>query len=166
MPLGRRASVLAVLILLPGCSVAGTPEDSNNAVIVFSEQDLPPERPSSLNDTSWRLLAFQGMGDGVGWIPPAAGEVHAVTFRADGTAELQLGCHRGTGRWAASEREAGRGSVEIDPPAGARSTCAGARMRRIAADLESVVSYVIDEDGRLHLNLAADSGNLVWARVR
>jgi hypothetical protein len=155
--------LLSVALALVACSPMNP---DRNAVIELSESKLPSKQQSSLRGTSWLLLGYDSFESSSERETPAPGEVHRVSFEPNGTLVVQLACNRGTGRWTASQREADRGSVEIGPIPIARTPCPGTRMNRVADDLEYVGSYVIGADGRLTLNLRADSGNLVWERVK
>jgi heat shock protein HslJ len=158
------APALAILaqVTVGGCTSEELPDP--NAVIETSAAALPPERPSSLIDTSWRLLGYHSFESGSEPQAPATGERHVIHFERDGTLAVQLACNRGSGRWQASQREPDRGGLEISSIAVSGATCPGARMDRVAEDLEYVGSYVIGADATLTLNLRADSGNLVWKR--
>lgn len=159
------ASVAAVAAtaVLPACAQA---EPDPNTMEQLSESGLPSKVASSLAGTSWRLLGYDSFESGSARDTPAPGEVHSVTFEPGGMVTVQLACNRGTGPWIASQSEPDRGSLAIGPLQMARTPCPGARMNRISEDLEYVGSFVIAENGELVLNLRADSGNLVWERVK
>ncbi len=156
------------LAALAGCTGRGSegqPVPDANAQLVPDEGDRRPERRSSLAGTSWRLTGYDSFESGTERAVPAAGEVVIIGFEAAGRLTLQLACHRGSGRWHASQRERDRGSLEITSIVVSRTRCPGARMTRIVEDLEYVGSFVLAGD-ELVLNLRADSGNLTWKRAQ
>lgn len=162
----RERSYLVITAAALSACTAPTPEPDPNAIVELSESELRPQIPSTLIGTSWRLLRYNSYESGIERQTPAAGEIHMIFFEQGGTLIVQLACNRGFGRWHASQREPDRGSLDIAPIDLSRAACPGARMNRIEEHLEYVGSYVISPDGLLTLNLRADSGNLVWKRVK
>lgn len=160
-----RVLVAGSTLLFAPSACARMEPDPNNT-IALSGPELPREISSSLTGTSWRLVGYDSFESGSERETPTAGEVHKVSFEPGGGLVVQLACNRGTGRWTASQREPDRGSLEISSLAISKNPCPGARMNRMVEDLEYVGSYVIGDDGRLILNLRADSGNLVLERVK
>jgi hypothetical protein len=153
----------AGVLALSGCAQA---EPDPNASVEVSASDLLPKVASSLTGTSWRLLGYDSFESGSERDSPAPGEIHSITFAPGGRLTVRLACNPGSGSWVASQSDPYRGSLGIGPLQVARTPCVGARMDRVEQDLEHVGSYVIGADGRLTLNLRADSGNLVWERVK
>lgn len=161
---GRRVLLGAALTLALGALGCSAAEGDPNAV--GPQRNRAPAQAAGLAGTSWTLLGYDSFEDGVARATPAAGETYRLTFEPDGRLSLRFACHRGSGRWQATRSEPDRGSLDFSAVEIARTPCPGARMTGLARDLEFVASYVLGPDGRLTLNLQADSGNLVWERAR
>lgn len=156
-----KAGLFVLLIIPAGCVQA---EPDANAIIGSESQSAIPA--SSLAGTSWRLLGYDSFESGAVRETPGKGEDFVITFAPDGMLKLQLACNSGTARWTADQREADRGSLDIMELQVTAMACPAGRMGDVAKDLEYVGSFVLAGDGRLVLNLRADSGNLVWEEVK
>lgn len=157
---------LALALITADLFACAPAEPDPNAVVELTQSELPPQQPSSLTGTSWRLRGYDSFESGSKRATPAPNEIHFIRFWPDGVLQLRLACHTGKGLWRASQHEPDRGSIEITKVEISRMPCRDTRMTRMAEDLELVRSYVIGPGDRLTLNLRADSGNLVWERAR
>ena len=111
-----------------------------------------PEKPASLDGTSWQLVKFTG-GDGKVLTPDDKSK-YTLAFNADGTLNARIDCNRGRGGW----KSAGKGQLELGAMAVTRAMCPpGSIDHEIAKRLHHVRSYVI-KDGRLFLSMMADGG--------
>lgn len=148
-----RAS-LAAFIVPAALAIAGCATDGSNGPSAGGGPTLA--------GTEWRLLYFESSDDSIGTIQPGPDEVYTLLLQPDGNAAFGLFCNRGTGRWASGDAHLDRGSLRLEPLTQTMAACPPSRLERVPADLARVASFVI-EGGRLHLNLAMDGGNYVWA---
>ncbi|HEY2356714.1 MAG TPA: META domain-containing protein [Phenylobacterium sp.] len=149
MPGARTVATLVAAGWLAGCA---SPEKAGPA---------PALSQPRLTGTEWRLVAFQSSDDSIGKISPAPGETYTLHLDPKGGVAMGLSCNRGVGSWKSPDAGEQRGSLLIGPIASTRAMCPPSRLQRIAADMEHVRSFVI-QDGRLHLNLWLDSGDYIW----
>jgi len=79
-----------------------------------------------------------------------------------GRLAMQLDCNRAVGRGEARPTSATSGSISFSAAAMTQAACPpGSMDTRIASDLESVRTYVLDGD-RLNLALEANGGVYTW----
>ena len=111
-----------------------------------------PEKPTSLDGTSWQLVKFTG-GDGKVLTPDDKSK-YTLAFNADGTLDARIDCNRGRRGWKAADK----GELELGAMAVTRAMCPpGSIDHEIARRLHHVRSYLI-KDGRLFLSMMADGG--------
>lgn len=107
---------------------------------------------SQLEDTSWRLVKFQG-GDGRALVPDDRTK-YTIRFAADGGLTVRIDCNRGRGTWKSS----GPNQLQLGQLALTRAMCPpGSLHDQIVKHWELIRSYVL-KDGRLYLSLLADGG--------
>ena len=117
---------------------------------------------ASLAGTSWQLVEFRSMDDAQRVRRPADPTRYRLDFGADGRISAQLDCNRGMGPWKAEAAGTKGGTLQIGPIAMTRMACPQGSMDSfVAARISEVRIYVV-KGGHLHMNLAADGGDLVW----
>lgn len=111
---------------------------------------------SVLAGTSWVWSQTQ-MNDGAIKTPAVEG-AFALTFNADGTAGATTDCNTYSGSYT----EDGS-SLTIDLPIATLMACPdGSQEQEFIADLTSINSYIITEEGDLALLLPFDSGSMIF----
>ena len=143
----RMVVVAALAAMLAACA---TPQSS--------PQQTPHPR---LVNTEWKLVHFVSSDDAIGVVKPGADEKYTLLLQPGGHVAAGLSCNRGMGQWRSADAERSRGEISIEVTASSMAACPPSPLERIARDLAQVRSFVI-QDGRLHLNLAMDSGDYVW----
>ena len=124
----------------------------------------PPAGPS-LAGTQWQLLAIQSMDDAQGTTKIADPSRFTVYFGADGRANFQLDCNRGTGDWKSEPGSAESGKLTFGPLAATRALCPPPHVdERVALDMAHVRSYLF-RNGKLFMSLMADGGIYEWHPV-
>jgi len=105
----------------------------------------------SLSGTAWVLVEFQSMDDTT--LKPD-GARYSLTFRRDGSLQVQADCNRGRSNWHSLDNV----TLELGPVALTRALCPHSALQdRFVRDLGYVRSYVL-RDGNLYLSLMADGG--------
>ena len=108
--------------------------------------------PTSLAETSWQLVRFEG-GDGTVLTPDDRSK-YRLDFGSDGNLAARIDCNRGRGTWTS----AAPGALELGPLALTRAMCPpGSLHDTIVKHWSFVRSYVV-KDGHLFLALMADGG--------
>lgn len=150
---------------------------SSTAAVVFAavlcaacSSPVPPAgqaaaqdgNPMALVDTTWRLHEIQSMDDSQGVTRPQPDRVYTMRLTADGRAQFQLDCNRGTGPYTLEARGPDGGAISFGNLAMTRMMCApGSLDTRLARDMGFVRSYTIRGE-TLSLSLMADGGIYVW----
>ena len=119
--------------------------------------------PASLASSTWELVAIQSMDEALGKTYIDYPERFTVNFAADGRANFQIDCNRGSATWKASpSAESASGTLEFGPLATTKMMCPpGSHDKQVMRDLPYVRSYLI-KDGKLYLSLMADGGIYEW----
>lgn len=114
---------------------------SGSTVVTLLDREVAdPDRP--LTGTVWSVESLIS-DDAVSSTP--SGAEASLTFREDGTLEVDAGCNHGSGTWSQEE-----GTLIVGPVALTRMACQGAR-----AELEAAVTEVLGS-GELQVQIQAD----------
>lgn len=125
-----------------------------------------PVHSRSLAGTSWRLVEIQSMKDEQGATKPDDPDKYTLSFGADGNVAVRLDCNRGAGAWKSESSGEDSGSITIGPLAMTRMMCLSPSLGdRLGRNLDHVRGYRFF-DGKLSLNLMADSGLLIWEPIK
>ena len=118
-----------------------------------------------LAGSNWQLHAIQSMDDAQGTTKIADPSRFTVYFGADGRANFQLDCNRGTGDWKSEPGSAESGKLTFGPLAATRALCPPPHVdERVALDMAHVRSYLF-RNGKLFMSLMADGGIYEWHPV-
>jgi len=154
---GHALSTLLIMsMVLASCSR----DESNQAQPQLSEPDstsaeaTTPEPDTAmeheLSGTSWKLVKIQSMNDTEAL--PAGDTAYTITFNADGSANMQVDCNRGSANWDSPSKS----QLTFGPMALTRAMCPpGSIHDQFVREIPYVRSYVL-EDGHLHLATMAD----------
>jgi len=112
---------------------------------------------NEITGTIWQWEAFQDTA-GINDIMVPDPENYTFTLNKDGTASIQADCNQVT--WA-YELEDSRLSFDTTGPATLAMCAADSLDQQFLERLGHTATFVI-EDGKLYLNLWADTGNLVF----
>ena len=125
-------------------------------VSVYDQPAEAPEEVNPLVNITWQWTAFSDPAAGESAIPDP--ENYVLFFNEDGTFNLIADCNTGNGTYTTY------GSlITLSIGQITRMACEeGSRSDQFVAYLGNVVTYVFDENGRLVLNIVADSGNLFF----
>lgn len=137
---------------------AGTVRNCRDQEWAMSQPQIQ-EPVADLSGTSWRLVQLQS--DNAALVPPNV-EGYTLTFMADGSLVMQLGCNRGMAKWQAGRSSARGGSLSISPGAMTRAMCGpGAIDTKLAADMGQVRTFTM-VGKHMHMALEGDAETYVW----
>ncbi|MCB0016144.1 MAG: META domain-containing protein [Anaerolineales bacterium] len=137
----------------------------NGALITVNTEYLTERKETTVPDEllgTWYWLAFQDSADGAesNDIIVSDPSNYGLEFLVDGTAQIQADCNSGSSQLTLEDN-----SLTFAPGPMTLAECEpGSLYNEYLARLGDVVTYVIDDDGNLVLNLKMDAGNMIFSR--
>lgn len=144
----KTAAVLTMMLVLTFAAVGCSGQDADTTT------DTEPE----LVGTTWLWQEFVDMADEGSYTVPNP-ENYTLTLQEDGTANLQADCNQVTWTYTMD------GGLTFDTVGVSTLAFCGEDSldQQYLERLGQTATYVFDDGGLLHLNLAMDSGNMVFA---
>jgi heat shock protein HslJ len=141
---------LVLLPLFPALGVCSPEREPPSAAPSAPGGIVQPSVQSALVGRTWRLVEIVSMNDRVD--APDARSLYTMTFKADGSVQIQADCNRGTGSWISDAP----GKLQFGRIAATQARCPPDSLHeRYMAQLPWVRSYVM-KDGHLFLATMAD----------
>jgi heat shock protein HslJ len=147
----NRRVLLIPLVLLPLFPALGVCSQEPEAPPSSGPGEIQqPSVQSALVGRTWRLVEIVSMNDRVD--APDDRALYTMTFKADGSVQIQADCNRGTGSWTSTAA----GKLQFGQIAATQAMCPPDSLHdRFTAQLPWVRSYVM-KDGHLFLATMAD----------